>query len=406
MLKYILIALALATISAEQNRAAESSANSETPVQPGVCVRLLSDAAAFRSSFSRFSSDPLNGLTDAKLARIGQLAKINTSFGDYTATCEFQDGTVLDLPYESFVVEQCDHEGARSDSRVSVGSAPLFSVLSTFCRFPAITDGQPAWNTKAAAASGCDPAEGCLAFVCKEGGCYPVRGVNWDLYARSAYIWEFSDGLFSIRCEGPQDWVLYRDISSQESWDGSRVPSATPISPTDLFVATDLDEHPKEYEQVLAVLHRDGIAVVSRPLFSEAEVVAINQHIDQYFHAVQNETGGVPGELIQRGGIAPMEPKGPAFTGRGFRISGLINKGGILETIPQHPVLLKLAQAHMGTAVKWSDMTFISLAPGAVSRRCAAAARVRACRCTESGAMEIGIQMCIWVPDMHLGASG
>ena len=104
------------------------------------------------------------------------------------------------------------------------------------------------------------------------------------------------------------------------------------------------------------MLHRDGIAVVSRPLFSEAEVVAINQHIDQYFHAVQNETGGVPGELIQRGGIAPMEPKGPAFTGRGFRISGLINKGGILETIPQHPVLLKLAQAHMGTAVKWSDM--------------------------------------------------
>ena len=67
-----------------------------------VCVRLLSDVAAFRSSFSRFSSDSLNGLTDAKLARIGQLAKIGMSYNDHTATCEFSDGTVLDFPAESF----------------------------------------------------------------------------------------------------------------------------------------------------------------------------------------------------------------------------------------------------------------------------------------------------------------
>ena len=65
-------------------------------------MHLLSDVATFRSSFSRFSSNTLNGLTDAKLARIGQLAKTNNTFDNDTATCEFADGTMLDFPAESF----------------------------------------------------------------------------------------------------------------------------------------------------------------------------------------------------------------------------------------------------------------------------------------------------------------
>ena len=69
---------------------------------PGACVRLLSDVAAFRSSFSHFGSDSVNGLTNDKLARLGCLANITDTFGDYTATCEFWDGTTLDFPIESF----------------------------------------------------------------------------------------------------------------------------------------------------------------------------------------------------------------------------------------------------------------------------------------------------------------
>ena len=71
-------------------------------LRPGACVRLLSNVTAFWTSFSRFNSDPLNGLTDAKLARIGQLVKINTSFNGATATCEFSDGAMFDFPTQSF----------------------------------------------------------------------------------------------------------------------------------------------------------------------------------------------------------------------------------------------------------------------------------------------------------------
>ena len=82
--------------------AAGSDALISHALQPGVCVRLLSNVAAFRSSFSRFGSDSVNGLTNDKLARLGCLANITDTFGDYTATCEFWDGTTLDFPIESF----------------------------------------------------------------------------------------------------------------------------------------------------------------------------------------------------------------------------------------------------------------------------------------------------------------
>ena len=70
----------------------------------GTCVRLLTDEIEFRNSFARFGTDPVNGLTVPKLARIGQQAKVVQTFDDETVTCKFVDGEELDFPMESWLV--------------------------------------------------------------------------------------------------------------------------------------------------------------------------------------------------------------------------------------------------------------------------------------------------------------
>ena len=98
----------------------------------GSCVRLLADKTAFRDSFARFGTDPVRGLTEAKLAWVGQQARIAATFADRTARCVNADGEAIDFPVESFeAVETChaaanlqDH-AATTDDDVEALDLPI-----------------------------------------------------------------------------------------------------------------------------------------------------------------------------------------------------------------------------------------------------------------------------------------
>ena len=82
----------------------------------GSCVRLLADKTAFRDSFARFGTDPVRGLTEAKLAWVGQQARIAATFADRTARCVNADGEAIDFPVESFeAVETCQAAASLQD---------------------------------------------------------------------------------------------------------------------------------------------------------------------------------------------------------------------------------------------------------------------------------------------------
>ena len=97
-------------------------------------MRLLTDEVAFRSSFANFD-DGLNGLTDEKLQRIGQAAKIVEIFDDKTITCQFHNRVQLDFPWESVeMLVSCDllmQQGSTFSNshadRAQVVVPPLFS---------------------------------------------------------------------------------------------------------------------------------------------------------------------------------------------------------------------------------------------------------------------------------------
>ena len=67
----------------------------------GSRVRLLSDETSFRESFRRFPNDALNGLSPAKLNRLGQEVEILQMYEDETVTCKFDDGVQYDMPIEA-----------------------------------------------------------------------------------------------------------------------------------------------------------------------------------------------------------------------------------------------------------------------------------------------------------------
>ena len=67
-------------------------------------VRLLGDETSFRAAFSRFGpNDEQNGLTLAKLERLGQEAEILRAYSDGTVTVRFDDGVEHDMPMEACV---------------------------------------------------------------------------------------------------------------------------------------------------------------------------------------------------------------------------------------------------------------------------------------------------------------
>ena len=69
---------------------------------PGRRVRLLGDKTSFRAAFSRFGpNDEQNGLTLAKLERLGQEAELLHAYSDGTVTARFDDGLEYDMPVEA-----------------------------------------------------------------------------------------------------------------------------------------------------------------------------------------------------------------------------------------------------------------------------------------------------------------
>mmetsp|Transcript_33708 Transcript_33708/g.41318 ORF Transcript_33708/g.41318 Transcript_33708/m.41318 type:complete len:225 (-) Transcript_33708:255-929(-) len=65
-------------------------------------VRLLRDAEAFRNSFARFPGDPLDGYSDAKFERLGQMAQVMEVFeDDDTVLVRFDDGVEFSVPFET-----------------------------------------------------------------------------------------------------------------------------------------------------------------------------------------------------------------------------------------------------------------------------------------------------------------
>ena len=77
---------------------------------PGSRVRLLDDQVSFRLAFSRFPNDKVNGLSPAKMDRLGQEAEIVHMYRDKTFSCRFDDGVLHDLPLEAIQSLYRDHE--------------------------------------------------------------------------------------------------------------------------------------------------------------------------------------------------------------------------------------------------------------------------------------------------------
>ena len=64
-------------------------------------IRLLSDATAYRNSFTRFVGDQLNGWIEAKRGLNGSEGRVTRLFGDRTFTLQLDDGRCFDFPFES-----------------------------------------------------------------------------------------------------------------------------------------------------------------------------------------------------------------------------------------------------------------------------------------------------------------
>ena len=64
-------------------------------------MRLVGDRTSFRDAFLRFNpNNELNGLTLAKLERVGREAELLDTYTDGTVTVIFDDGVAHDMPEE------------------------------------------------------------------------------------------------------------------------------------------------------------------------------------------------------------------------------------------------------------------------------------------------------------------
>ena len=70
-------------------------------IAPGTRMRLLSGETAFMEAFSRFPNDALNGLSPAKMKRLGQAGEILRTHSDGTVSCRFDDGDQHAFPVEA-----------------------------------------------------------------------------------------------------------------------------------------------------------------------------------------------------------------------------------------------------------------------------------------------------------------
>jgi len=78
--------------------------NEQLP-QKGETICLKSCEQEFRLAFSRFEDD-LNGFSEAKLAKLGQEARVVKTYFDGTMTCEFLDLQQMDFPVEAMAGAQ------------------------------------------------------------------------------------------------------------------------------------------------------------------------------------------------------------------------------------------------------------------------------------------------------------
>ena len=84
----------------------------------GLRIHVLSDETSFREAFLRFPNDELNGISPAKLERLGQEAVILNAYSDYTVTCRFDDGAQYDMPADALArFSEADSEGHEADSK-------------------------------------------------------------------------------------------------------------------------------------------------------------------------------------------------------------------------------------------------------------------------------------------------
>ena len=121
-------------------------------IVPGMRMRVLGDETSFREACSHFPNDELNGVSPAKLERLGQEAVIVNTFIDNTVTCRFDDGAQYDMPATALALlnetgghspQQSTHLHARVvpseycahfDARQEV-CTPKLSSLATTVRF-------------------------------------------------------------------------------------------------------------------------------------------------------------------------------------------------------------------------------------------------------------------------------
>ena len=95
------------------------------------CVRLHADETDLVRSFDRFD-DEVNGVSAAKITRVGQFAEIVDVFRDRTMTCKFADGVLLDFPFES-AATQVPCEKMSADALMCVDTTIQCSMLHDEC---------------------------------------------------------------------------------------------------------------------------------------------------------------------------------------------------------------------------------------------------------------------------------
>ena len=109
---HMLVATTLAAASPPDDQASAGPSSAGTGIDeifpvnivPGLRVRVLGDETSFREAFSHFPNDELNGISPAKLERLGQEAVILNTFVDNTVTCRFDDGAQYDMPANAFAL--------------------------------------------------------------------------------------------------------------------------------------------------------------------------------------------------------------------------------------------------------------------------------------------------------------
>ena len=126
----VIAAAAVLPSAAAQN--ADKWQDIENVVHIGSRVRLLSDEALFREAFLRFPNDELNGLSPAKLERLGWKAEVLEKYADRTLTFRFEDGVQLDMPSEA--IEAIDtHVHDQSSTRVERFVLPRTCIRMVSC---------------------------------------------------------------------------------------------------------------------------------------------------------------------------------------------------------------------------------------------------------------------------------